>query len=357
MFASGIPGSLDVSIRKNRKLEMKMSEFSDKKKSLSSEYRSMYCKLSIEYLESHFNELFKFVCTSDIVFRSKDLLFRHILKIATYFMEFCRYFLSSSEKNDYYKSIYGMINKKFLLEGIEYLHELVFAKHYQNMLKMLPFYKEMLMLLEIFSNSSSSDRKTVSKNLQKEIFHNKNSILLIKRVVSVSKPLMKYFSSIIIESNHILFKLIESYSKIHPYWYVNASSFMEHLLKEEAADEDGDGHCYGSDSNFSYETLIKLYSTRDIVDFYCFALGDCLHETISTNKKLARYFYRVLNSENSYKSVMRPSLIVQLQKAVASPAGWSLQNSDLFVVSKKIVRKFSNHVKNDPTFLIMSFFN
>ena len=54
MFASGIPGSLDMTLRKNGKLERKISGQVMKKVSHSFEDRELFMKLSIQFLESHF---------------------------------------------------------------------------------------------------------------------------------------------------------------------------------------------------------------------------------------------------------------------------------------------------------------
>ena len=355
MFTSGITGSLNVSLRKSVKLEEKMTIFSTKKRILSKIDREFYKKLSISFLESHFNNLFASLGRPNISI-SFEISYQHrkpLMQIASYFMEFCRYsLLYGLENSDYYKSIYGMINIRFILENIDYLHELISSKHYPSILKLLPFFREILFLIQIFNNSSDSMQKNVSKNLQKRILYNKNVILLIKRVINVSKPLMNYFLPICIESNDILLKLIKKYSESHPYWYVSSLSCTEYFSREN----DSEGYGSGIESNFNFEALIKFYSSREVVEFYCHALNNCQFESKEFNCMIARYLYFVIKSEY-FKSLMRPSIITQLQKIVALHSSWAQQNQDLVLAANKIIRKFSSLIIADPAFLVLAFFN
>ena len=357
MFASGIPGSLDMIMRKNGKLEGKISSHVLKKVNLSFENRELFMKLSIQFLESHFNALFRTIAEETSVFEMRERHRKYLMQIASYFMEFCRISHSNSEKNnDYYRHIYGMINAKFMLANIDYLHELISSKHYPSILCLLPFFKELLFLVYRFSNSEDDQRRSVSKNIQNQLLHSKNVLLLIRRVIMIAKPLMKYFLQICIECNDILYKLTKKYSDSHGYWHVSSLSCAAIYQKDNDA-EISEIMNMGQESNFNFDSLLKNYSSRDVVDFYCQSLINCHFESTEINNMVAHYFYFIVKSENHFKSLMRPSIIVQLQKVIAAPNTWMNQNKDLVIVANKIIRKFSMLIMSDPSNLVLSFFN
>lgn len=358
LFASGIPGSLDVTLRKNGKLEGKISSHVSKKINLSYEDCELFMKLSIQFLESNFNTLFYSIAEEKYVFEIREQHRKYLMHISSYFMEFCRISHGNSEqKIDYYKLIYGMINVKFMLANLDYLHELISSKHYPNILKLLPFFKELLFLVYQFSNSDDDQRRSVSKNIQNQLLHSKNVLLLTRRVIMIAKPLMKYFLQTCIECNDILFKLTKKYSESHGYWHVSSLSCAAIYEKDNDAESHEILNMGGQESNFNFDSLVKHYSARDIVDFYCQSLINCHFETTETNNMVARYFYFIIKSESFYKSLMRPSIIVQLQKVIAAPNSWMNQNKDLVIASNKIIRKFSSLIMSDPSNLVLSFFN
>lgn len=357
MFASGIPGSLDMTLRKNGKLERKISGQVMKKVSHSFEDRELFMKLSIQFLESHFNTLFYSIAEGRAVFEMREQHRKYLMQIASYFMEFCRLsHCKSEQKTDYYKLIYGMINTKFMLGNIDYLHELISNKHYPNILKLLPFFKELLSLVYRFSNSDDDQRRSVSKNIQNQLLHSKNVLLLIRRVIMISKPLMKYFLHICIECNDILFKLTKKYSETHGYWHVSSLSCAAIYQRDNDA-ENYESLNMGQESNFNFESLLKHYSARDVVEFYFQSLINCQFESAETNNMVARYLYFIIKSEEFHKCLMRPSIVVQLQKVIAAPNSWMDQNKDLVIASNKIIRKFSQLIMSDPSNLVLSFFN
>lgn len=196
----------------------------------------------------------------------------------------------------------------------------------------------------------------MSENLQKELFHKKNTLLLIKRVICISKPLTNFFMQACIDCNHILFRLVEEYARSHEYWFVSAGTFLETLMRENPDDDDSFRN-YSSDTNFSYAELVKQYSSRDVVDFYALALSNCFFVSSDMNRKVARYFYRVLKTGGCSKTLMRASMIVQLQKVLTAPENWHQRNADLLTVGRLMVRQFSAMVRESPLFIIQSFFN
>jgi hypothetical protein len=356
MFASGIPGSLDVTLRKNTKMEQKMSINTSSKQHISPPDRDMYLKLTQSFLESHFNTLFASICEMKTLFSFEPRHKKSIIQIASYFMEFCRLSMENNSENDLYYHIYGMINLKFILDNIDFLHELVSEKNYPALLKLLPFFKESLQLVEFFERSKNEQRNSVSKNILKQILHSKNVILLIKRIMIISKPLMKYFVELCIDSNDVLFKLVKDYSASHKYWYVSSLSCAE-IYSRENDTESGDVLNLGHESNFNFDSLLKHYSSRDVVDFYCHCLNNCDFESKGFNSKLARYYFHIIKSEYFFQVLMRPSIISQLQKIVTASPSWMQNNKDLVIVSNKIIRRFCSLILADPTNLVMSFFN
>ena len=56
-----------------------------------------------------------------------------------------------------------MINTKFMLGNIDYLHELISNKHYPNILKLLPFFKRIAVASLSIFNSDDDQRRSVSK--------------------------------------------------------------------------------------------------------------------------------------------------------------------------------------------------
>ncbi len=358
MFSSGMPGSLDATMRRNRKLEEKISAVQPMKKSYSSEDRRLYFKLSKDYLESHFNNLF---CTARSRFEKTSFLppndVANYMEIAAYFMEFCRvYSRNGAYENDLFSLIYGIIDKKLLFSMIEHLHVTIVEKHYPLMLRLLRFYRELLMLIDAFSKSTIQERKSASDYLQKELFHSKTMLMVVKRVISCSKPVLKYFAHICLDCNNILFKLVDAYGVQHPYWFVSSSPQLFSQISNN--DENCEAvQVLGAESNFSYARLIKHYSSRDIVDFYAALLANCQFETIDTNSKVAQFLYRVLKDPECMHALMRPSIIVQLQRVLSASLTWTLSNSDLITVSKKVVRNYCNLIKKDPMYLIESFFH
>ena len=328
-----------------------------KKLNLSSEDRILLFKLSVNFLESYFNTLFALVSEKRTCFELMRQHKKYLIQIASYFMEFCRYSMSDSvEKHDYYKLIYGMINIKCILDDIDYLHELISSKNYPVILRLLPYFKEMLLLIQSFANSDNDQRRAVSKNIQKQLLHSKNVLLLIRRVIMISKPVMKYFLHICIECNDILFKLTKKYSETHEYWHVSSLSCAE-IFSRENDSEGSDDFNIGQESNFNLESLVKHYASRENVEFYCQALTNCCYEHKDFNNMIARYLYFVIKSEHFYKSLMRPSVIVLLQKIINGSNSWMQHNKDLVVAGNKIVRKFSSLLIADPTYLVISFFN
>lgn len=363
MFASGLPGSLDATIRRNRKLEEKISVIQTPKKVFLAEERRLYLKLSLDYLESHFNNLF---ATARKRWEKSSYLpprdVANYMEIAAYFIEFCRVYSSNSpssssaDEGDKFSLIYGIVDKNLLFNMIEHLHVTIIEKHYPLMLRLLRFYRELLMLIDVFSKSSDPERKSASDYLQKELFHSKTTLMVTKRVITNSKPVLKYFAHICLDCNDILFKLVEAYGQQHPYWNVTSSS---HVFEQLSAldDEDDTIRVLGAESNFSYSALVKYYSARDIVDFYAGLLANCQFESIKTNNKVAHYLYRMVKHPDYFHAVMRPSMIVQLQRVLSSSSTWMSANADLVTAGKKMVRKYSNLAKCDPMYLIQSFFN
>lgn len=346
-----------MALRRNGKLEGKMTTQTRKRLNLSSEDRVLLFKLSVNFLESHFNTLFALVSEKRTCFELMNQHKKYLIQIASYFMEFCRHSMSDSvEKHDYYKMIYGMINVRFILDDIDYLHELISFKNYPVILRLLPYFKEMLLLVHSFANSDNEQRRAVSKNIQKQLLHSKNVLLLIRRVIMISKPVIKYFLHICIECNDILFKLTKKYSETHEYWHVSSLSCAE-IYSRENDSEGSDDFNIGQESNFNFESLVKHYSSRETVEFYCQALTNCSYEHKDFNNMIARYLYFVIKSEYFYKSLMRPSVIVLLQKVINGNNSWMQHNKDLVVAANKIVRKFSSLLMDDPSYLVISFFN
>lgn len=328
-----------------------------KKQNLSSEDRDMFSKLSMSFLESNFNTLFVSISEKRTAFEIMPQHHKYLIQIATYFMEFCRISAPNSEKKkDIYKLIYGMINVKYILNNIDYLHELISSKNYPAILKLLPYFKELLLLVQGFANSGDEVLRNVSKNIQKQLLHSKNVLLLVKRVIIVSKPVMKYFLHLCLECNDILLKLTKKYSESHEYWHVSSLSCAEIFSRENDVESSVEFNI-GHESNFNFESLVKHYSSREVVDFYCHSLSNCNFESKDLNDITARYLYYVAKSEYFHKSLMRPSIIVQLQKVVAGPTTWMQHNRDLVIVANKIVRKFSALIMSDPSHLVLSFFN
>lgn len=356
MFVAGIPGSLDMKMRKNGKLEGKISSHVYKRINLSNEQRKLFLTLSIQFLESHFNSLFHSITEERTVFDITEKHRKYLMQIVSYFMEFCRISSADTKKTDYYKLLYGMLNSKFLLANIDYLHELISSKNYPNILKLMPFFKELLLLVLQFSNSEDELRRSVSKNIQNQLLHSKNVLLLVRRVIIIAKPLTKYFLHLCIECNDVLFKLTKKYSQYHSYWHVSSLSCAAIYQKDNELDLQ-EFFNMGQESNFNFETLIKYYSSRDVVGFYCQCLLNCQYEPSEINNMVARYLYFLVKSDSFYKSLMRPSIVVQLQNVIAAPDSWKNNNNDLIISSKKIIRKFSLLIKSDPSNLVLSFFS
>lgn len=344
-------------LRRNGKLEGKMTTQTRAKLNLSSEDRVLLFKLSVTFLESYFNIIFALVSEKRTCFELEQQHKTYLLQIASYFMEFCRYSVSDFvENHDYYKLIYGMINVRFILDNIDYLHELISSKNYPLILRVLPYFKEMLLLVHSFANSYNEQRRAVSANIQKQLLHSKNVLLLIRRVIMISKPVIKYFLHICIECNDILFKLTKKYSENHEYWHVSSLSCAEIFSRENDL-EGSDDFNIGQESNFNFESLVKHYSSREVVEFYCQALTNCSYEHKNYNNMIGRYLYFVIKSEYFYKSLMRPSVIVLLQKIINGNNSWMQHNKELVIVANKIVRKFSSLLMADPSYLVLSFFN
>jgi hypothetical protein len=239
---------------------------------------------------------------------------------------------------------------------IEHLHVTIIEKHYPLILRLLRFYRELLMLIDAFSRSSIKDQRKASEDLQKELFHSKTMLMVTKRVITNSKPVLKYFTHICLDCNNILFKLIEAYGEEHPYWNVSSSAqVFAHFANH---DDDNDAvRVLGAESNFSYSALIKHYSAREIVDFYSALLANCQFEITETNNKVAQYMYRVVKHPDYLHGLMRPSIIVQLQRVLSASSTWSSQNTDLITACKKVVRNYCNLIKKDHMYLIESFFH
>ena len=323
----------------------------------SKEDRELFLTLSIDFLESHFNTLFKKVSDSRTIVELKNQHKKYLIQISAYFMEFCRVaFTYSNGSLDYYKLIYGMINVKYILNNIDYIHEIISSKNYPVILKLIPYFKELLSIVHQFANSNNEQRQSVSRNIQKQLLHCKNVLLLIKRVITISKPAMKYFLRITIECNDVLFNLTKKYSTSHGYWHVSSLSCAE-IFSRENDSESCEALNMGQESNFTFESLIQHYSSREVVDFYCHALDNCQFESKEFNSMIARFLYFVLKSEKFFKALMRPSIIVSLQKVIAASSCWIQRNQDLVIAAKKVVRKFSSLLISDPSYLVLSFFN
>ena len=359
MFAAGIPGSLDATVRRSKKLEEKISAIvQPQKKSYLTEERKLYFKLSKDYLDSHFNNLFvtaanRFANTSFLP--PRDVA--NYMEIAAYFMEFCRvHAKNSSDGSDMFSLIYGIVNKSLLFSMIEHLHISIIEKRYPLILRLLRFYRELLMLIDAFSKSESQERKSASDYLQKELFHSKTMLMVTKRVITSSKPVLKYFTHICLDCNNILFKLMEEYGKEHPYWSVSSSSqVFAHFANKD--DDDEVIRVLGAEHNFSYSAFVKHYSARDIVDFYATLLANCQFESVDTNNKVAQFLYRVVKHPDYLHALMRPSIVVQLQRVLSASSTWTSHNSALITASKKIVRSYCNLIKKDPMYLIESFYH
>lgn len=327
------------------------------RKDHSAEERELFLKLSVEFLESHLNAVYSAITEGKTAFEFSNQHRKYLILISKYFMEFChRAYSISNGKLDYYKLIYGMLNVKYILNDIDYLHDLISSKNYPVILKLLPYFKELLTLVQMFSNSDNDQRQSVSKNLQKQLLHSKNVLLLVRRVIMVAKPVMKHFIHICIECNDILFKLTKKYSLSHEYWHVSSLTCSE-IFSRENDSENYDNFNTGQESNFNFESLIKHYSSREVIDFYGFALMNCQFEARDFNSMIARFLHFVVKSEHFFKSLMRPSIIVKLQIVATAPESWIKQNQDLVITSNKIVRKFSSLIISDPTNLVLSFFN
>lgn len=358
LFASGMPGSLDVIQRRNRKLEDKMFMINTgPKRNFSPDEKSMLNRLTRDYLDSHFNNLFGFVANSEVVYSQKQRYLPSLMEIAAYFSEYCRLQAATGpQSEDLYPLIYGSIDSKFVIECIEMLHCIVSTKNYPMMLRLLKYYRESLLFLESFSKSSLTERSETSANLQRELFRCKTFLLMTKRTIAVAKPVSKYFLHICAECNHILFKLVERYAADHQYWYVSSAPHIIETLAR--ADPDCEEMMsYGSEANYSWTNFMRNYSSRDIVDFYALLLSNCQFEKAATNRQVARFFYRMIKNEDCSQFLMRPSLVVMLQKVLAGPGLWMQQNVDLVTTSRLIVRNFSNRILADPFALIRSFFN
>lgn len=348
---------MDVILRRNGKLESKMTTQTRKKLNLSPDDRILLFNLSVNFLESYFNTLFALVSEKRTCFEMTQQHKKFLIQISSYFMEFCRFSVSDFvEKHDYYKLIYGMINVKSILDNIDFLHELISSKNYPVILRLLPYLKELLLLVLTFASSENDQRRSVSRNIQKQLLHSKNVLLLIRRAIMIAKPVIKYFIHICIECNDILFKLTKKYSETNEYWHVSSLSCAEIFSRENDL-ESSDDFNTGQESNFNLESLVKHYASRETVEFYCQALANCNYESKEFNNMIARYFYFVIKSENFYKSLMRPSVIVLLQKVINGDNSWMQHNRDLVVVANKIVRKFSSLIMSDPSYLVISFFN
>lgn len=327
------------------------------KLNLSPEDRILLFKLSVNFLESYFNTLFALVAEKRTCFELMNQHKKYLIQIASYFMEFCRCSMSESvEQHDYYKMIYGMINVKSILDDIDYLHELISSKNYPLILRLLPYFKELLLLVQGFANSEHEQRRSVSRNIQKQLLHSKNVLLLTRRAIMIAKPVIKYFLHVCIECNDILFTLTKKYAEAHEYWHVSSLSCAE-IFSRENDSEGSDDFNIGQESNFNFESLVKHYSSRETVEFYCQALTNCCYESKEFNSMMARYLYFVIKSEHFYKALMRPSVIVLLQKVINGDNSWIQHNKDLVVAANKIVRKFSSLLISDPSYLVISFFN
>jgi len=209
-------------------------------------------------------------------------------------------------------------------------------------------------MIMCFAQSSDEARNSVAKNIQRELLHSRAVILLMKRIISATRTIWPLIMDICIEANHVFLQFIENYSKYHKYWYVAAESFHGFVEPAEESVKEKIDH----ETNFSIESYLKHYSSLDLVDFYTYALSDCQHKNTAFNHKVARFIYKICKSSPDISiSIMKPSVLLQCTKALGAQKAWKEKNLELVTACNTIVRSYSKSAKNDPLFVLSSFFN
>lgn len=209
-------------------------------------------------------------------------------------------------------------------------------------------------MLLYFSQSADEIRNSVAKNIQAELLHSRTVILMMKRIISSTRTIWPLMVDVCVDANHAFLQFIENYSKTHEYWYVAAEGFHGFSDSIEELEKSKVDH----ETNFSLESYLKHYSSTDLVEFYTYALSDCQHKSVTFNHKVARYLYKICKaSAGIYNSILKPSVLLQCTKALGGNNAWRGKNSELVTVCNSIVRRYSTFAKNDPLFVLSSFFN
>jgi hypothetical protein len=178
-------------------------------------------------------------------------------------------------------------------------------------------------------------------------------VYLIKRVISHTRSLWSLFTDVCLHAAYEFLQLIQDFAARHEYWYISGA-----LLGEGVGDADAAVFAKAvPESNFSLESFVHISASTETVEFYTFALCDCLHKPVEFNSRLACLITSLHQSEVDRPALHKPSFILQVAKVLGSPKPWVSVNSDLFDACSLVARSYSRAISEDPYYLVYSFFN
>lgn len=233
--------------------------------------------------------------------REKDYV--RFIWFCSFILKYREYACEKATEEEKYKysfdSINSMLNVKGLLFVVYRLKLYQDEKKWQEIGLTLYCLKYVLITLNSMNNSDDPDYKEASKNLQHNLYYEEETLNIIISLCRNYKTRNsnKHFLRNLIETIHILLKMLEKFSEENKYLYTRKQKTVKKKNDEEngtnSANEEEVSQKKYYEHEFHFTNVEQRFASDSIINTYIYCLEDYQTLKETTIHQITKMFYRI----------------------------------------------------------------
>jgi len=300
--------SMEEILDHNKKTKPKIMKNDEKylytKRITDERARSVYKETMDSFIENCFNTFYisikKDFDMQRTKVREKDYVrFIWFCSFVLKYREYACEKASNEEKAKYsFDTINSMLNVKGLLFVVYRLKLYQDEKKWQEIGLTLYCLKYILITLNSMNNSDNEEYKEASKNLQHNLYYEEETLTIIISLCRNYKTRNsnKHFLRNLIETIHILLKMLEKFSEENQHLYTRKQKNVKKKNEDDESNSIDDEEITQKkyyEHEFHFSNVEQRFASDSIINTYIYCLDDYQTLKDSTIHQITKMFYRI----------------------------------------------------------------
>ncbi|ORY20743.1 timeless-domain-containing protein [Neocallimastix californiae] len=298
--------SMDEILDNNKKIKPKIAKKDEKylytKRITDEEARAIYKSTADLFVENCFNSFYTSIKKDFDMQRTKvrEIDYIHFIWFCSFILKYREYAYEKASEEDKLKysfdSINSILNVKGLLFIVYRLKLYQDEKKWQEIGLTLYCLKYVLITLNCMSDSDDENYREASKNLQHNLYYEEETLNIIINLCRNYKTRNsnKHFLRNLIETIHILLKMLEKFSKENKYLYTRKQKAIRKKNENESNEvEEEEINKKYYEHEFHFTNVEQKFASDTIINTYIYCLEDYKSLKESTIHQITKMFYRI----------------------------------------------------------------